>query len=353
MSGVPATRPAPLTPATATGVDQAGETVVRRFVTVLAVTVGGLCFLFSLGNVYQLAVDLELWVWIRPLVAPAVDLSLVALVVGIRFLARRGVTGRELRRPRLFMLAVGLAAWALNTAGAVAERDWGKAAFDSLAPGLLIGWAEVLPWFLRQFHAITHPTVPTVPGAPVPVAAAPWAAGNSGLVPATATIPGQPASVPAVPAGTPSAGSGNGARVARAGVNQPRPASVIAAGTIGTARPAPATTPGGTGTSQRDADADMRAWWAAERAAGRTPSGAELDRVCARDPKNGTGRKARARYLREEAAGRFRAPEPGPVAEPGASGPIPGRGPAGSGRPPRTAGLPAPGPEPAGSRPRG
>ena len=104
------------------------------------------------GNVLQLAVDLELWVWIRPLVAPAVDLSLVALVVGIRFLARRGVSGTELRRPRLFMLAVGLAAWALNTAHAVAERDWGKAAFDSLAPGLLIGWAEVLRWFLRHFR---------------------------------------------------------------------------------------------------------------------------------------------------------------------------------------------------------
>jgi hypothetical protein len=84
VSGASAAGPAPLTP---TGVDQGGETVVRRFVTVLAVTVGGLCFLFSLGNVYQIAVDLELWVWIRPLVAPAVDLSLVALVVGIRFLA--------------------------------------------------------------------------------------------------------------------------------------------------------------------------------------------------------------------------------------------------------------------------
>ncbi len=335
MSGVPATRPAPLAP---TGADQAGETVVRRFVTVLAVVVGGLCFLFSLGNVYQLAVDLDLWVWIRPLVAPAVDLSLVALVVGIRFLARRGVTGRELRRPRLFMLAVGLAAWALNTAGAVAERDWGKAAFDSLAPGLLIGWAEVLPWFLRQFQAVTYPTVPAVPGAPVPVAAA-QAGANGGLVPATAASPGQPLSVPAVPARVPSAGSGNGAHLAGAGGNQARQASTSGAGTTSRARPAPAITPGGSGNGERDADAAMRAWWAAERAAGRTPSGAELDRVCGRDPRNGTGRKARARYLREEAAGRFWAPEPGPAAG------------TGTGRPPRAAGLPSA--DPAGSGPRG
>jgi hypothetical protein len=300
-----------------TGVDQGGERVVRRFVTVLAVTVGGLCFLFSLGNVYQLAVDLELWVWIRPLVAPAVDLSLVALVVGIRFLARRGVSGRELRRPRLFMLAVGLAAWALNTAGAVAERDWGKAAFDSLAPGLLIGWAEVLPWFLRQFQAVTHP--PVASDRPGPGSTAPPAA-DSATVPAAASDRG----VPAVPV--------------------PAASAVVAVPAVATAPPASgnghrtpaASTAGG---DERDADARMRAHWGAARVAGRTPSGAELDRVCGRDPRNGAGRKARARYLREEAAGRFRAPQPAPVpaSEPATAdlgrgaGPVPAPVPAGGG----------------------
>jgi hypothetical protein len=315
VSDASATRPAPLAPAAAPAVvDQAGETGVRRFVTVLAVVVGGLCFLFSLGNVYQLATDLDLWVWIRPLVAPAVDLSIVALVVGIRFLARRGVSGRELRRPRLFMLAVGLAAWALNTAGAVADRDWGKAAFDSLAPGLLIGWAEVLPWFLRQFRAVTQPMVPAVPGAPLPVAAPPQPAGTGRPAPATAPSPGQSATVPAIPTAAPAARSGNGAHPARG--NRPRP--VLPGGAEATA-----TAPGGSG--EGDADAVMRAWWAAQRAAGHTPSGAELDRVCGRDPRNGTGRKARARYLRDEAAGRFWTPQPGPgpAAAAGASAPAP------------------------------
>jgi hypothetical protein len=259
-------------------------------------------------------------VWIRPLVAPAVDLSLVALVVGIRFLARRGVSGRELRRPRLFLLAVGLAAWALNTAGAVADRDWGKAAFDSLAPGLLIGWAEVLPWFLRQFRAVTQPTVPAVPGVP---AAAPQPAGIDEPAPATAPSLGRSVTVPAVPAAAPPAGSGNGAHPARG--NQPRPVLAGETGAIGTgtARAAPATAPGRSG--EPDADGVMRVWWAAQRAAGRTPSGAELDRVCGRDPRNGSGRKARARYLREEVAGRFWAPQPdpGPTAAPGASAPAP------------------------------
>ena len=342
MIARPAARPGPLGHG-----EQDGERAVRRFVTVLAVTVGALCFLFSLGNVYQLAVDLELWVWIRPLVAPAVDLSLVALVVGIRFLARRGVSGAELRRPRLFMLAVGLAAWALNTAHAVAECDWGKAAFDSLAPGLLIGWAEVLPWFLRQFQAVTHPA-----GAdsrpPVPILTAPPPADDNTPIPAAASDGGVPA-VP-LPGAAPVAvavppGSGNGHR--------PRAVSASAG-------------------EEPAADVSMRAHWAAERAAERTPSGAELDRVCGRDPRNGAGRKARARYLREEADGRFHAPQPVPVpADPAAagSGPIPaadpvrpGPGPADSGHPgpasaasPIEAGTTAPVPAVgvAGSPPRG
>ena len=340
VNGLSATRPA--SPPDA---DQVGEVLVRRVVTVLAVLVGGLCFLFSLGNVYQLAVDLELWVWIRPLVAPAVDLSIVALVVGIRFLARRGVTGRELRRPRLFMLAVGLAAWALNTAGAVAERDWGRAAFDSLAPGLLIGWAEVLPWFLRQFHTATHHPALADQRAPTQVAAPPAADGNGAVSPATAGR-GQSTIVSAVPAGTPP-GSGNGTRGAGAGAPQAHPGLSGEAGTSGTARPVPAAAPGGSGTAAPDADAAMRAWWAAERAAGRTPSGAELDRVCGRDPRNGSGRKARARYLREEAAGRFRTPQPAPTAAPAESGLVPDRRPAivpGSGAP--TPGIPATRPVP-------
>jgi hypothetical protein len=325
VSATPTTPPAP--GSRAWDGDQAAERMVRRFVTVLAVTVGGLCFLFSLGNVYQLAEDLDLWVWIRPLVAPAVDLSLVALVVGIRFLARRGVTGRELRRPRLFMLAVGLATWALNTAGAVADRDWGKAAFDSLAPGLLIGWAEVLPWFLRQFQAVTHPPVASDSSKTVPVAPPSPPADNRMVLAATSApdVPAAPApaaaavAVPAVAAAVPLAG-GNGYR--------PRPASPARA-------------------DERDADASMRAYWAAARTAGRTPTGAELDRVCGRDPRNGAGRKARARYLREEAAGRFHAPQP--VPEPGAAVPVPvpdrAADPAGAG--------PVPAPVPAGPPGRG
>ena len=205
------------------------------------------------------------------------------------------------------MLAVGLAAWALNTAHAVAERDWGKAAFDSLAPGLLIGWAEVLPWFLRQFQAVTHQPVGANPSRPVSVPTAP-PAGDNATIPAAAAEPAGPAlPVPVAPVAVPP-GGGNGHR--------PRPASTA-------------------GGAERAADASMRAHWATERAAGRTPSGAELDRMCGRDPRNGAGRKARARYLREEAAGRSRTPQPVPIpaSEPPAAVPVPVPGPVPAGPP--------------------
>jgi hypothetical protein len=80
------------------------------------------------------------------------------------------------------------------------------------------------------------------------------------------------------------------------------------------------------GTAPADPDQMMRAHWAAERSRGRTPSGAELDRVVGRNPDNGAGRKARSRYLREEAEGRFAAstssvPGPAPASIP--AGPVP------------------------------
>ena len=79
------------------------------------------------------------------------------------------------------------------------------------------------------------------------------------------------------------------------------------------------------GTAALDPDQMMRAHWAAERSRGRTPSGAELDRVVGRNPDNGTGRKARSRYLREEAEGRFAVPTssvPGPAVVPGLRVPV-------------------------------
>jgi hypothetical protein len=131
-----------------------GERFARRTVTWCGVLVGLACFGFSFGNVLALGRHLEVPGYVAWLVAPAVDLTLVGLIVGIRHLSLRGVEGRRLRPARLLLVAAGLATLALNTAhGLFVRRHLGVVAYDSLAPLLLIGWAEVGPWFLRQFAA--------------------------------------------------------------------------------------------------------------------------------------------------------------------------------------------------------
>jgi hypothetical protein len=166
-------------------VDAGGEDLTRRAVTAAAGLIVACCFAFSFGNVWTLARNRGVPASIAWLVAPTVDLSVVALVVGVRYLSLRGVPGRRLRPARAMLLGVGVATWALNTAESLARRAWGTAAFDSLAPLLLLGWAEIGPWFLRQFHAVsvTEATrAPTADTAPAP-APAPVGPGRGALPP--------------------------------------------------------------------------------------------------------------------------------------------------------------------------
>ena len=137
-----------------------GERFARRVVTGCAVLVVAACFGFSFGNVLALGRYLAVPEWVAWLVAPAVDLTVVGLIVGVRHLSLRGMEGRRLRPARLLLVAAGLATWALNTAYALFVRGHlGVVAYDSLAPLLLIGWAEVGPWFLRQFHLAAAPAL--------------------------------------------------------------------------------------------------------------------------------------------------------------------------------------------------
>lgn len=57
---------------------------VTRFVSVLMAVVVGLTFLFGFGNVLSLALRLGVPVYVAPLVAPAVDLTVVGLLVATR-----------------------------------------------------------------------------------------------------------------------------------------------------------------------------------------------------------------------------------------------------------------------------
>jgi Protein of unknown function (DUF2637) len=122
-----------------------------------------------------------------------------------------------------------------------------------------------------------------------------------------------PAPVP-VPGGRP-AGDPPGATAG----TEPATAPPLRAGTVVAA-----------GRDGEDPDGVMRRYFAAERAKGRTPSGAELDRLVSRDPRNGAGRKARARYLTEAQQASADAP----------ASTVPGSTPAGNGTAVRLRPLP-------------
>jgi hypothetical protein len=146
-------------------VPPSGERFARRVVTGCAVLVVAACFGFSFGNVLALGRHLGVPTYVAWLIAPAVDLTVVGLIVAVRHLSLRGVEGRRLRPARLLLVAAGLATWALNTAHALfVRRHLGVVAYDSLAPLLLIGWAEVGPWFLRQFRATAVTSTRSAPG---------------------------------------------------------------------------------------------------------------------------------------------------------------------------------------------
>ncbi|MDT7787780.1 MAG: hypothetical protein QOF58_6199 [Pseudonocardiales bacterium] len=81
----------------------AGDLVVRA-VTVIMASVVGLTFLFGFGNVLSLGLRLGVPVWVAPLVAPAVDLSILGLLLGIRHLALAGASLEVLRPPRRLLM---------------------------------------------------------------------------------------------------------------------------------------------------------------------------------------------------------------------------------------------------------
>jgi hypothetical protein len=112
-------------------------------VTVIMGIVVGLTFLFGFGNVLNLALRLGVPIWVAPLIAPAVDLSILGLLLGTRHLALHGATPEQLRPARRLLVFASTATLALNIANPLVTGTYGKAAFDAVGPLLLIGWAEV------------------------------------------------------------------------------------------------------------------------------------------------------------------------------------------------------------------
>src|SRR5579863_98675 len=98
-----------------------GEAMTRRAITGATAAIVGMAFAFSLGNVTRLCLDLGMTAWIAWLVGPAVDLSVVGLLTGMRFLSLRGYTDVQLAKLQRMLRFCGLLTLALNTAGALAH----------------------------------------------------------------------------------------------------------------------------------------------------------------------------------------------------------------------------------------
>lgn len=131
---------------------------VSRFVTTMMGIVIGLTFLFGFGNVLALALRIGVPAYVAPLVAPALDLTVLGLLVGTRHLAMHGAPEAVLRPARRLLLAASIATLALNVADPLCAGQWGKASFDAVGPLLLIGWAEVGPALLRNLQAVDGAT---------------------------------------------------------------------------------------------------------------------------------------------------------------------------------------------------
>ncbi|MET8845936.1 hypothetical protein [Amycolatopsis sp. NPDC004625] len=127
---------------------------MSRFVTTMMSIVIGLTFLFGFGNVLALALRIGVPAYVAPLVAPALNLTVLGLLVGTRHLAMNGAPEVVLRPARRLLLAASSATLALNFADPICAGQWGKASFDAVGPLLLIGWAEVGPALLRSLHAV-------------------------------------------------------------------------------------------------------------------------------------------------------------------------------------------------------
>lgn len=149
------------------------DRITQRTVTVVMAVIALLAFVFSFGNVWNLALRLGVPDPVAPLIAPMVDLSVLGLLVALRYLSLRGVAADDLKGANRLMHTSGFFTLALNIAEPVIAGHYGRACVDAVAPLLLLGWGAVGPALLRHFHAVTTAdpaTTPAVLPTPAPVA---------------------------------------------------------------------------------------------------------------------------------------------------------------------------------------
>ncbi|MET7478066.1 DUF2637 domain-containing protein [Streptomyces sp. NPDC005648] len=163
------------------------DRITQRTITAVMIVIAALAFVFSFGNVWSLALRLGVPGPIAPLIAPMVDLSVVGLLVALRYLSLRGLPAEQMTSATRLMHFSGLLTLALNVAEPVVAGHYGRAAVDAVAPLLLLGWGSVGPQLLRAFHAVARPAVST----PLP--------GAIESEPETTSDPSRPAVPPTVP----------------------------------------------------------------------------------------------------------------------------------------------------------
>ncbi|MFG2724046.1 DUF2637 domain-containing protein [Streptomyces canus] len=180
------------------------DRITQRTITAVMIVIAMLAFVFSFGNVWSLALRLGVPGPIAPLIAPMVDLSVVGLLVALRYLSLRGLPADQMTAATRLMHFSGLLTLALNVAEPIVAGHYGRAAVDAVAPLLLLGWGSVGPQLLRAFHTVAHPAVP----APLPgeIESEPETASDAFrpavplTVPAPAPVAPQIAPAPASPA---------------------------------------------------------------------------------------------------------------------------------------------------------
>jgi hypothetical protein len=132
---------------------RATGTFARTTIAAVMAVIAALAFVFSFGNVWALARRLGVPHPIAPLIAPMVDLSVVGLLIALHHLAATGTDLAQLRPATRLMHLCGLLTLALNTAEPLIAGHYGRAALDTVAPALLLGWGAVGPTLLRHLHA--------------------------------------------------------------------------------------------------------------------------------------------------------------------------------------------------------
>ncbi|WP_086800593.1 DUF2637 domain-containing protein [Streptomyces caniscabiei] len=136
------------------------DRITQRTITAVMIVIAALAFVFSFGNVWSLALRLGVPGPIAPLIAPMVDLSVVGLLVALRYLSLRGLPADQMTAATRLMHFSGLLTLALNVAEPIVAGHYGRAAVDAVAPLLLLGWGSVGPQLLRAFHTVARPAVP-------------------------------------------------------------------------------------------------------------------------------------------------------------------------------------------------